>query len=178
MLVISVSCNNKFNNYRSSNCSISSNCITCQEELKSFQLARIKFNNKLDSGMIMPYDYSILDNVRCIQNKNSTKKRRTINLFGKNNDYHWEYWNFDYSFMENDSLKNLTEKEKLQIIKNSSSASQSKRYLEINPFKFEPTNWYVISSINYSEYDNDDGSYFIYVNEDGTLKIHFFSGGP
>ena len=41
------------------------------------------------------------------------------------------------------------------------------------PLKFKPATWYHIFGL-----DGIEGSYFVYINDDRTVEVKYFDGGP
>jgi hypothetical protein len=90
----------------------------------------------------------------------------------KNTGYKWNYCTLDLRFIEDDSLKDLTLEEKLEIL-NSESTGKEFPDLDICPIDFEPGKWYHFFGL-----PNIEGSYFVHVEEDEKFTVEYFSGGP
>ncbi len=94
-------------------------------------------------------------------------------FFGKKNEgYRWFFCTLDLRFVENDSLNNLSFKQKLEII-NKEKGTGAPKYYDTLPITFKPETWY-----HFFGFDKLEGSFFVYIEKDGTFKVEYFNGGP
>ncbi len=91
----------------------------------------------------------------------------------KNEGYHWYFCTLDLSFIEDDSLKDLTITEKIKILHNDSKEAVESEYSDIMPIKFETGKWYHFFGL-----ENIEGSYFVHVEDNNTFSVEYFDGGP
>ena len=75
-------------------------------------------------------------------------------------------------FVQNDSLKNLSVGEKLEILRQEGRTGHP-NYFDTIPINFRPGKWYQIFGL-----EDIEGSFFVYVKNDGSFKIEHFGGGP
>jgi hypothetical protein len=105
----------------------------------------------------------------------SEKARQKAKLYFKqnNNGYYWQSCTLDLKFVENDTLKDLSLEEKLDILKKENPENTKPKKYEILPWEFKPGKWY-----HFFGFDNIEGSFFVYVEKDKTFRVEYFGGGP
>ena len=148
----------------------------CRENRYSINEEFIK--GKIDNGFTiaeLSSDKSSSERLRVCCEASSKKSVSTDKLFfhKKNIGYQWAFCTLDLRFVENDSLKELSFKEKMEILNKEEYGKPTHKNYDTLPIKFKPETWY-----QFFGFRNIEGSYFVYVEKDGSFKVEYFKGGP
>ncbi|MCF8373974.1 MAG: hypothetical protein K9H64_20285 [Bacteroidales bacterium] len=104
----------------------------------------------------------------CKSSSKSLKKKIYFNR--KNKGYKWFYCTLNLDFIEVDSLKKLSEEQKLTMIH---QVRGENMYFDTIPFRFEAGKWYHLYGL-----ENVEGSYYIHFNIKKEFIVKYFEGGP
>ena len=108
----------------------------------------------------------------CCEPVSHTELKRQLYFKKKNVGYHWNFCTLDLRFVENDSLKNLSLEEKLEILRREGHIG-SPEHFDTIPINFKVGTWYHIFGL-----EDIEGSFYFYVEKDGAFKVEYFDGGP
>ncbi|RKN76819.1 hypothetical protein [Ulvibacterium marinum] len=117
---------------------------------------------------IKPNNYFELDRY-CCSFTGTGKPSKQVVFNNINDGYSWEKCHVIFDYVEKDSLKNLTVKEKLEIIDQNNQSEDFDRM----PFKFERDKVYHLFGLKGIE-----GSYYLSLDSSNNLIVEYFDGGP
>jgi hypothetical protein len=136
-------------------------------KIDGFSIAEIKVTSINKNGL--PIKEKEVNRYCCELKDGKLKKK--IYFDKKNEGYKWFLCTPSFKYMEVDSLKDLTLEDKLARIKKDGSGKTI--YYDTKPFEFKKGKWYHLFGL-----EGIEGSYFLYVNDDGTINVKYFDGGP
>jgi len=107
------------------------------------------------------------------------EKKYEIFFHKPNHGYTWEYFGEVININEiiPNSIKNKEFEEQIAYVNERDTVNvvdeERLKSHDIMPLKFKPATWYHIFGL-----DGIEGSYFVYINDDRTVEVKYFDGGP
>jgi len=135
-------------------------------ELQRFTIA---LYNKPE-GQMRPYPTSKELARYCFEFDSVKKSCKTVSFTESNNHYVWSRCDLDLSYVETDSLKSLPLKQKLALIHKDTLAI---KLFTRMPFSISQDTLYHVFGL-----DEIEGSYYMALDENNTLIVDYFDGGP
>lgn len=144
---------------------ISNEVIKCDTKIDYINIAVLKSNELNDVG----YPISNKEESRYCCINNGKNKSNEIYFYKKNENYKWFRCDLDLSYVESDSLKKLSEKEKIEKMK--SKDLEYNTPSDVLPVNFERGKIYKLwGGIN------KEGLYYLYINESNEFVSKYFEG--
>jgi hypothetical protein len=157
-------------------------CVLSEENTYEITLDGIKSNGniKLQNFTIALFDrtenqmrpYSTSKELAryCFEFDTIKKSGKTVSFTESNIHYKWSRCDLDLSYVETDSLKSLTLKQKLDLIHQD---TLSIKIFNKMPFVFSQDTLYHVFGL-----DGIVGSYYIALDKDNSIVVDYFDGGP
>ena len=106
----------------------------------------------------------------CFEFDSVKKSGKKVSFTESNNHYVWSRCDLDLSYIETDSLKSLPLREKLALIHTDTLAIT---FFKRMPFSISQDTLYHVFGL-----DGIEGSYYMALDENNTLVVDYFDGGP
>lgn len=151
--------------------------IKGEEPLDWFSVAELEVHSMIDE-FGRPGSYDEVDRVVCKKNKEKEFKYK-IFFHKPNHGYTWEYLGEVININEiiPDSIKNKEFEEQIAYVNEIDTVinvdEERLKSHDIIPLKFKPATWYHIFGL-----EGIEGSYFVYINDNRTIEVKYFDGGP
>ena len=138
--------------------------ITSKKSIERLTVAQIDVSEISPEGI--PVRFREHARFCCEVKPNSSAKKR-IDLKSENEAYRWFLCNLNTRFAEDDSLKNLSIKEKLAIV----DVGEVK-YLDKLPFDLNSGEWFQVFGLA-----DVDGAYYVRMDENEGFVVKYYEGG-